>query len=272
MKKLIVNLLLFFLFIPFVCAENGDFYTYQKLKNVTKNDPPAGSNLTIGFIQDEIRFLVFVQNTSKQNKTFVIKDILPQYLLYESGSAFVYKVGSGTSWQKIVETSPEFFPLQNYTFEVEPDTGYYFKFSTTVSSEIPANNLTLSNFVNLYDQNNSLLKQTATKLLIPNSAVKQVTNEEIAPAEKDYINQVLKEEQEFIEKTFFELKEQGFEFEETKDKVMPDSSLEEPQNQAQADSNQNCSIKYKLIIMSGILLLLIYLLITRITKLKFPDK
>jgi len=215
MKKIFSTTLVFLLLASSVFADNPMQVTsYQKLKNVTKQDYPAGSNLTMGFTGDEIRFLVFVQNKTEQTQTYKIEDVLPDQLIYQTDTTYLYRLGSGDSWSKIqdnVTGTP--FPLTDYFIEIDPGTGFYFKFSTILTDDIPTNNLTLANFVNVYDETNTLLKQTVTKVLVPNSTIKQVESTTESQDEEDYVNKVLEEEQKFIEETFFELEEKGFQAE-----------------------------------------------------------
>lgn len=210
MKKIVLFILALFFLIPSAFAEDLEVVSYQKLKNITKQDNPAGSNLTMGFTGDEIRFLVFIQNKSEQKITFRVEDILPENLIYKPGTTACYQLGSGGTWYQIEDKNDE-FPLDDYFISIESEVGCYFKFSTIVSDDIPANNLTLSNFVNIYNSANKIIKQTVTKVLVPNSTVQQVKAKTPSVAEEDYVNKILKEEQEFIEKTFFELEENGFE-------------------------------------------------------------
>lgn len=238
MKKIILSILtlvLFFL-IPSALAEEPEVVSYQKLKNITKSDHPAGSNLTMGFLGDEIRFLIFVQNKSEDKETFRVESILPEGLVYQPNTTYRYQLGSGGSWQKVPdkEVTPD-FPLQSHIINIEPDVGFYFKFSTIVADDIPANNLTLSNFVRIYNSANKVVKQTVTKVLVPNSTIKQVEaqNDSI---DEEYVNKILQEEQKFIEKTFFELGEKGFEAELPKKEVLAINKSEQAQEEENASA------------------------------------
>lgn len=242
MKKFLLTLLAFAVFIPLAFAEGKEVVSYQKLKNVTKKDHPAGSNLTMGFARDEIRFLVFVQNQTDTKKIFRVEDILPSGLLYRANTTSRYQLGSGSDWQKIPDNKSEpSFPLKDYLITIEPGVGFYFTFATVVAEDLPSNNVTLSNFVTVYNSANRVLQKTVTKVLVPNSKIKQVeTNPETAVNEEEYVNQVLDEEQKFIEKTFSELEERGFEAELPQtENLKLDGAEENPIAEDQATSFKN---------------------------------
>lgn len=267
MKKFLLIIFLFFFTFPAVQADDLEVVSYQKLKNVTKHDHPAGSELTMGFAGDEIRFLIFVQNRSDQTRTFTIRDQLPQYLIYQKDSTYRYKLGSGNGWQKVVnKKSEQGFPLQNYSIKVDPDTGYYFKFSTLVSTDLPPNNVTLSNFVKITDEADNLLKQSVTKVLVPNSTVSEVQSVLPEQSEEEYLNQVLEEEQAFIERTFFDLAERGFEAElpEKEPLIERKNDLTESVSNTPISSEGTSSRKVHWVL--GVILAVAFILVLKIKK------
>ena len=264
MKKIVLFILALFFLLPSAFAEDLEIVSYQKLKNITKSDHPAGSNLSMGFSGDEIRFLVFIQNKSETKKSYRVEDILPDGLIYQQNTTSLYELGSGGSWQKIQDNDGEkLFPLQDYVISINSGIGFYFTFSTIVSDSIPANNLALSNFVNIYSSADKVLKRTVTKVLVPNSTVQQVESQTALAEEENYVNKVLEEEQEFIEKTFFALEKRGFEAELPEKENLnfrQNQDKEELKNQKEETIPQTCNqIILCLIAVVVLILLLFYL-------------
>lgn len=214
MRRLLSLLLALLLLAPVALAQEAtDIYTYQKVKNVTRGDNPLGSTTTVGFVDDRVHYLIFVQNTSDETQAFTVVDRLPRELVYRSGSAKIYR-GPGDGWVDL--PGNDSFALANYELTLDTQEWVYLTFRTDIDW-LPESNVALMNIVEVTSTTGSTAS-SATKILAPNTkltkfiqpaassggSVAAIEDEEIAPL-SDYERELLAEEFAFIEQAWTEL-------------------------------------------------------------------
>ena len=191
-----VLMLSIFLSLPVQAEET--IYSYQKVKNVTRDDDPAGESTTVGFKGDRVHYLLFFQNKSPETQTVYVDDYLPQNLEYLSGSAQYYKYQQG-QWRDLSNNGS--FPITNYEQQLKPEEWVYYTFKTNIV-DLPESNVALANHVKIKGKEGQVLDQNVTKILAPNFNLLAQDTLALSEDLSDNEQKLLEEEFAFIEASF----------------------------------------------------------------------
>ena len=195
--RLIIMLAFFLVITPYSFATEIEHF--QKLKNVTRQDPSVGSVLTIAGENDEIHYLIFLKNLSASNQTFYLQDVLANNSIYQTNSAKFYLPQSGF-WRDVPNNTS--FPFKSYKAEIPANEWIYFKFHTNIKKGLPQINILESNVVEIFDQKDNVLTKSITKIAIPNAPLILLKNktEQLSESEKQQAQEILDEELSAIKK------------------------------------------------------------------------
>jgi len=187
MKYLVIlALTLVFFLAPFCLAqETPSYITIQRIKNLTQNDKDEGGNITRGIGGDSLRFLIFFENRNEQAiDNLNILDILPKFIDYTNGTAYIYRSDNPT-WQKVEDSwNDTSFPLDGSGLDISsfPAKSWLsIKFQAQIQDVLPTEDLIFTNLNVAYNKDEELARDV-TSLLIPNRntslASKEISVEE----------------------------------------------------------------------------------------------
>lgn len=136
-----------------------DFTSYIRVKNITAGDNPDGSAYTMGNPGDEFRYLIAVHNQTGYEQDYTVNISIPTYLSYTPSSSATYQSDTWTIISDLTTTP--------YTLHAWPNQVVYLRFSTTLDTDLPNENLVLATASTITTTDLQTTQNNA-KIYIPN--------------------------------------------------------------------------------------------------------
>lgn len=184
--------------LAFAVSDSTKFETYQRVKNITANDDPAGSAYTLGSPSNELRHLVVIHNTDNYEHDYDVSVELPPFLELRERSTQIYR----NDWHQSANIT------HGISVRLVPFETVYIRFTTHISKKFPNENQILTTLSRVTADTRHE-KLATTKIYVPNFTSRKALpiEQELSAREQERVRKLLEEEKHYMEDQFKKLVE-----------------------------------------------------------------